>query len=450
MKLSPYKPIDPRKFPFYYGWFLISVAVIGILMSMPGQTAGFSAFTEPLLGITGFSRTLLSIIYMTGTVISGFILPYMGKLIDSWGSRRMMMLAAGMLGFSLFWLSFIDQIVNTLTFIPTTPFYLVLLVIGVFSLRFFGQGLLPVISNTMIGKWFDRKRGRAMAFLGIVNSVAFSVTPAFMAALVGALEWNHAWRLLAVITAGGMGSLAYLFFRDSPEECGLSVDGEDEGTATDEVKAAIKRSAMYGIRREHAVRTRSFWAVVLTATTHSLVNTGLTFHIQEIGQQAGLTLAESVAIFIPVAFIGVPLGFIAAILTDRLHTRWFVYFMAASQILAYVSVSFLETPVGYVLTIVGLGFSSGMMGPMQTAIMPKLFGRLHLGSINGLMTSTLVIGSALGPVLLSGINDLTGSLRIGVTAMSGLSLVGLLLTIKMPERFEHLMDERDIPSQYRS
>ena len=49
MKLKPDSPFDPKSFSVYYGWILLPVAVVGVLMSMPGQTAGFSAFTEPLL-----------------------------------------------------------------------------------------------------------------------------------------------------------------------------------------------------------------------------------------------------------------------------------------------------------------------------------------------------------------------------------------------------------------
>ena len=110
MKMSPFKPINPQSFRIYYGWILLPMAVLGVLMSIPGQTAGFSAFTEPLLEISHFSRTLLSFLYLIGTITSGFLLPLMGILLDRWGSRKMMMLASLMLGISLFWLSYLDKI----------------------------------------------------------------------------------------------------------------------------------------------------------------------------------------------------------------------------------------------------------------------------------------------------------------------------------------------------
>jgi sugar phosphate permease len=436
-KLSPTFPFDPRNAPVYYGWLLIPLAVLGILMSMPGQTAGFSAFTEPLISITSFSRTRISTFYLIGTIISGFLLPMMGNLLDAWGARKMMIFASVMLGFSLLWLSFIDSIVHVLSsFVSVQILYSVLLVLGIFSLRFFGQGLLTITSNTMIGKWFDAKRGRAMALLGVANSFAFSVTPAVMAAIVAALAWNGAWRALAAVVGIGMSIVAFLFFRDTPEACGLPVDGHHGDDVSHEQREHLRKRALFGLTRHEAIRTRAFWALIITMASQSLVNTGLTFHIQEIGEQAGLPLAQAVAIFIPVSFIAVPLSFLAAVMTERVHAKYFVFLFSLSQMLAYISVAFLDTTVGYVLTIIGLGVSGGLMGPMQTAVMPKVFGRKHLGSISGMMTSFLVIGSAVGPVLLSLVNDVVGSLSTGVNIMVILPLISFFFAIGMKERFQ--------------
>jgi MFS transporter, OFA family, oxalate/formate antiporter len=443
MKLSPFQPVNPKSFRIYYGWILLPMAVIGVLMSMPGQTAGFSAFTEPLLEISEFSRTLLSLLYLIGTISSGFLLPLMGVLIDRWGSRKMMMFASVMLGFSLFWLSYIDRIAS---FFPSQSMliYVILITFGIFSLRFFGQGLLPMTANTMVGKWFDKKRGRAFAFMGVINSIVFSATPAVMTAFVGKFEWNGAWRILSLVVGVGLGLISWVFYRNTPEECGLTVDGLPDlrGQETIEEKtikesdSVDKLKNVFGLTRKEAVRTRSFWAIVLVLSTNALVLTGLTFHIQAFGQQAGLSLAKAVAIFIPVSFIAVPMSFFASILTERIHARWFVYLMAFSQLFAYVSIYFLNTTFGYILTIIFLGISSGLMGPIQSAVIPKIFGRHYLGSINGFISSIMVIMSALGPMFLSAVNDITGSLRIGVTLLCILPIITLIISYKMPERFD--------------
>ncbi|GAB1484541.1 hypothetical protein MASR2M78_33590 [Treponema sp.] len=76
------------------------------------------------------------------------------------------------------------------------------------------------------------------------------------------------------------------------------------------------------------------------------------------------------------------------------------------------------------------------MGPMQTAVIPKIFGRRYLGSLNGLVGSLSVIASSLGPILLSAVNDAIGSLRAGISLMSVLPLTAFILAFRMPEHFE--------------
>ena len=90
-----------------------------------------------------------------------------------------------------------------------------------------------------------------------------------------------------------------------------------------------------GATRGSALRTRSFWAIALVISSASLVLTGLTFHIQAIGIQAGLTVAKAVTIFIPVSFIAVPISFGSALLTEKIHVRIVVTLMSASQLVSY-------------------------------------------------------------------------------------------------------------------
>ena len=60
--MRPDFPFRPTAFPFYYGWIVLAVSTIGLVMSAPGQTIGVSVFTENL--IKGFSRQGKSFIYL--------------------------------------------------------------------------------------------------------------------------------------------------------------------------------------------------------------------------------------------------------------------------------------------------------------------------------------------------------------------------------------------------
>ena len=77
-------PFAPSRFPFFYGWVIVFAATLGAIFSIPGQTMGFSVFTDLLMKELGLTRVELSLAYCLGTVASGLTLPWLGKLLDCW------------------------------------------------------------------------------------------------------------------------------------------------------------------------------------------------------------------------------------------------------------------------------------------------------------------------------------------------------------------------------
>jgi len=73
-RLSPNTPFAPAKIRPFYGWIIVFVGVVGIVMSMPGQTVGVSAFTEHLLQAFNLTRNQFSFAYMLGTILSSLFL----------------------------------------------------------------------------------------------------------------------------------------------------------------------------------------------------------------------------------------------------------------------------------------------------------------------------------------------------------------------------------------
>ena len=425
------KQLKLKDFPFYYGWFLLPFASLGVIMSIPGQTAGFSAFTEPLLDISGISRTALSTAYLIGTISSGFILPSVGKYVDRFGSRKMMVFATLSLGLTLLFMSQVDNTVrylfSMLSFIRIEIIFLGIFILGIFCLRFFGQGLLPIISNTMIGKWFEQYRGNAVAAMGIANTLAFASAPAVMSALVSANGWRNAWLILAGILGIGMSTIALVIYRNDPESNGLYVDGiKPENNNQAETTKDIT-----GIDLTQARKNLIFWLIGIGLAIIAVISTGFTFHIEAIGGQAGISLDKAIAIFIPISFVAIPVSFIGSWISNKVPNYLYIFFLALGEIIASGSIFFLNTDLGYLGAIVGLGLSGGLMGPMISTIIPKLFGRKHLGAINGAIASMIVIGSALGPVFLSVVNDINGSFAFGILMSAIPSMAVLLMSFKV-------------------
>ena len=225
---KPSFPFEPKKFPFFYGWWILVVATFGMLASIPGQTIGVGVFTEHLLSVSNLSRLDLSIAYMLGTVGSSLLIPYGGKLLDLWGSRIMIIFAGLGLAFALFLLKNTEGLLaflNQLSWL--SPFFVSFVILSLIFLllRQFGQGLMTMVSRFALSKWFDRRRGLVTGINGVFVSFGFSSAPLLLNTLILEQGYLGSMVILAIICGLGTALLGWLFFRDQPEDCGLEMDG---------------------------------------------------------------------------------------------------------------------------------------------------------------------------------------------------------------------------------
>lgn len=413
--LHPDTPFAPRRAPFFYGWVVLAASTVGVLMSIPGQTMGVSVFTDSLIGATGLSRLSLSNAYLAGTISSGLLLPRGGRLLDRFGARPTVLLAAFGLGATLLALSAIDRLVG-----PIVVTWLALAV-AFTALRFTGQGMLTMVSRMMLGKWFDRRRGLASGISGVFVAFGFASAPLLLDAWIGAAGWRGAWASMAAVVGFGMGGFGWLLFRDNPEECGLRMDG---ASPAHDVAPEVAST------RDEAVRTGAFWALTLALAVHGLVVTGFTFQIVDVGAEHGLLRAEAVSLFLPIAVFSTVTGALVGWAADRVRIRSLIFVLLAAEIVGYTGASQLGTAWGMPMAIVGLGIASGFFGPLSAVALPRLFGRTHLGAIAGVESMALVIGSALGPSAFAASRSLTGSYTPGLLACVALPVLVLLLNYR--------------------
>ncbi|WP_199350903.1 MFS transporter [Haliangium ochraceum] len=427
--LDPNRPFAPARVPFFYGWLIAVVGSLGILMSIPGQTAGVSVFTDPLLEATGLERVTLSLAYLIGTATSGLLLPSAGRWVDRIGVRLSAVAAALGLALTLVYLSQVDRIGQSLG--DSANAHFALLAVGFVALRFSGQGMLTLVSRTMIGRWFDHYRGIVSGVSGIFVSFGFSGAPIVLALIVDQAGWRGAWLSMALVVGLGMSTLAYLFYRDTPESVGLVMDGRHRPA-----ERAANAPPRENLSREQALRTMAFWAVALTLSTQALTITGFTFHIVDLGAEAGLSRAEAVEFFLPMSVLATTLGVLVGWLGDRMRIRPLLIAMALLEGAGIIAATQFDSQLGRWLTMVCFGAASGFHGPLATLALPRYFGRLHLGAINGAMMGILVIASALGPSIFALGHDITGHYAGGLLACLAPAAVALLFSLfnQTPER----------------
>jgi len=232
MLLDPNVPFRPARAPLFYGWIILGLGCLGVIASIPGQTIGVGAFTDHLLTATGLARTGLSDAYFVGTLLSGCLMPYGGTILDRIGARLLMVAASIGLATMLVFMSQVDRLAALLPWLSQAGSAWVALCIGFFGIRFFGQGLLTLVSRTMVGRWFHRHRGRATALMGVIISFSFSLSPRLLTAMTDTIGWRTSWLWLALAIGVGVTLVGWLLARDHPEECGLHMDGDAPATRT--------------------------------------------------------------------------------------------------------------------------------------------------------------------------------------------------------------------------
>ncbi|MCP4084004.1 MAG: MFS transporter [Actinomycetia bacterium] len=424
------RPFDPGRLPFYYGWVILAVGTVGMLASFPGQTAGVSVFTEHLSDATHLTRLQLAMAYLIGTTLSGLFLPIGGRWVDMFGSRVVAFGATVGLAITLSVLSFVGPMGRVTG--------LVVMSIAFGFLRFCGQGLLTLSSRTMISQWFDRRRGLVSSVSSAAFAFVFSLTPTLLFALIELSDFRWAWRQLSIGLLIVLGALILVFFRNTPEECGLVIDGGG-GLADPSRPAAVAEDVAF--TRAQAIRDRRFWIVTLPIFSMSVVGTALTFHIVDLGNEVGLDESTIVLIFVPIALISIPITLVAGWLADTIPIIGLAVAMAALQMIMYLTVGELSDPVWRIGAIVSWGSSSGLRAALMAAALPRLFGRTHMGAIAGAQMSALVIGSAIGPFLFAWIEATAGSYQRALLV----SLIGPAASLALAATYLFARPSRPVP-----
>ncbi|MEX2444567.1 MAG: MFS transporter [Alkalispirochaeta sp.] len=441
----------PRGFSLPRG-YIFGFAVLGMAMTLPGQTAGVSAFIDFLIAAMDMSRVRLSLAYLIGTLVSASILTPAGKLYDRLGSRVTGSATVAGLGMSLLALTRAPGVAAALVSVGMARPAAALLVmaVGFFLIRFFGQGVLELVSRTMLLKWFDDRRGLANAIFAGIMPVVFSLAPLAFDFLIRANGWQGAWRILGfTLVPGGM-LITWLTFSDPPPRAlsrgaGAGPDAVpgpgSPGRANLPVPAvlaplkAIARRLNLRRTREpispavdrplsYALRDFSFWVFLAVMTLSGGLVTGLTFHVVGVFAEAGIGRGAALAVFLPTSMVSVVALTFASVISDYVRLKYFAVLHGAALGCALLSILFLSRgPLAYAMVVLWLGIAMASMEVNQAVVWPRFYGLSHLGTISGFAAACMVAGSAIGPYAFSLAVDITGSFHAIVWVMAPICLI---------------------------
>jgi len=365
---------------FFYGWAILGVAGLGFFASGPGQSHTFSVFVGPIGRELGLSNATIALAYGLATLGAALCLPTMGRLVDRHGPRRMTLAVILLLGLACMAFGAAAGMIS--------------LALAFASLRFLGQGSLMLNCANLVAQWFSRRRGFALSLMALGFGASMAIHPPLGQWLSAEIGWRKAWVVLGLLTWLIMLPPILLLVTDKPEDRGLHPDGDRAAAEA----AAADAQSLPGLAPREALRTPAFYIIVAGWGAIAMLVTTLHFYQVSILRAQGVS-AEIAARVFPVSAVTMMLAmpFVGRSF-DRFRTRRVFAAGLLVTSAALIGVTFVQSLASAVMYAMLFGLNNAFSMTMFGYLMPRYFGRRHLGSLQGTGQMVAVVGASLGPL----------------------------------------------------
>jgi MFS family permease len=323
---------------------------------------------------------------------------------------------------------------SVLTMVASTG--ALLFFVGVTLTRGFGQSALSVVSLSIVGKWFERQLKWAMGTYALLISIGFVV--AFgIARSYATASWQSVWSGIGWILLG-CAPVAWLVTRDSPEACGLTVEGE-----ASQKPASDAQAPKTGMTLKSALATPAFWVFGVGTSLFNLISSGVVLFNESILAERGFPTET----YYVAMGIGILAGLISNLAAGWLISRDRIARLTAAALLtlagSLVALTALRSYWQVVCWTIVNGAVGGVITVVFFTIWSGLYGRRHLGKIQGAAQMMTVFASALGPLIFAEVKEQTGSyLAVLIGAAIATAAIGVITWfVPLPPRAALLVDD---------
>ena len=414
----PQTPWQAR-LPFYYGWLIVGLGFFSAIFSV-GLIWATSIFAVPMQADLGWSRSSIFFAVSLRGWMGIAITPLIGGYLDARHGVRILALIGGLLNaLSLILISGVEA---------QWQFILLFGVLGGVA-----QACQAGIAVT-VAKWFIRKRGMAVSVSTMGGGLAALVMPQLLTTLDGLVGWRGSWLVLGVL-AFLFTALPVLILRRQPEDIGLLPDGDKEPAA--QGGGGPRREEEVSFTRREAVRTKTFWILMVGVAVGALAANGIPVSFVNIFVDRGLAVDTAATALVAYGIASMTAKIAWGWLANRLHLRVVLLLLTAYGMLAIPSILLVPNSVGSPALAYGfvIGFYVGAYIPLHGLVWATYFGRAHLGAINGVgrpLSAALLSG---GPFILASSRDAFGSYTVGLLiATAAVAIAFLAMYVVRPPR----------------
>ncbi len=395
---APAVALERRRPRVYYGWYIVSGAVIAQFISAGIQVYVNGVFLVPMTEALNWTRTDYTFAQTLGPFFGAAAGFFVGVQIDRRGARPLMLIGVTLMAISLFLIAEI------------TALWQWLLLRGV--LMTIGAALVGnLVVNVTLSKWFVERRGRAIGIAAMGTSLAGVVLAPLSAVVVDTWGWEAGWRVLGVVALLMIYPTA-LVMRRQPEDYGLHPDGKSNEEVRAGAGAAAAADFANSFTRSEALRTPSLYMLVVA---FGLAGAGMvTVLLQTIPFLTDLGHSRALAVMvisgsaIPAVILKPVWGYMA----ERYHPRRlaaFSFLLLSAGVLTLLAGGHSGSTPVLVLAAIILGVGWGGLIPLSETVWASYFGRRYLGSVRSVAMPFSLVFSGGTPLLTSFYFDRVGN-----------------------------------------
>jgi len=317
----------------------------------------------------GLSNGEFGGIYMLATLGSALVLPQLGRLVDIISVSRTALIIMPMLALSCVSMAFSDSIY--------------LLILTLFGLRLFGQGMMTHTAMTAVGRWFAGHRGRAVSLVALGQQTGEALFPLVYVIIALAVGWRNTWLMGAF----------FLVVLALPVVFGL-MRVERQPRSTDK-PAAVTSGRQW--QRGEVLRDGMFWAMSVGVFAPAFIGTSTFFHQAHLVEIRGWTPQFFASSFVVMTILTIIFGLISGQLVDKFSAIKLLPYFLLPLGFACLVLGAVEARYGLYIYMALLGISYGSSITLFGALWPEIYGTKYLGSVRSVIVALMVLSSALGP-----------------------------------------------------
>jgi MFS family permease len=376
----------------FYGWWIVAVTAVCLLFSEPTVAVfSFSVFLKAVSEDFHAGRGAVSLAFTIHNLCLATISPFVGRLIDRFGVRRVVLPSALLIGFVIISAKWIGS--------SLSHYYLFYLAMGCIGP---GTGVVPY--SAVISRWFDRHRGLALGFMGLGIGIAAMFYPPVAQRLIGLYGWRTAYAIFGSAILVVPFLVLWLFLKEDPREMGLLPDGI---VPTHLQPSADRR--LPGLVWPQIWTTGTFWLLVCAfflagASVHACV-----LHLAAMLSDRGAS-AQAAANATSIIGVAVVVGRTGSgYLLDRFFApRVCAVLFGQSALGVALLASGASGPLG-VLAGFMVGLALGAEVEVIAFLVSRYFGLRSFGLVYGVGFSSFVLAGAAGTYIMGAGFDRTHS-----------------------------------------